>query len=94
VIFGRFLQHYDDNKVLSYFKTLKNTRISRILLIETIIEQYYPMGGIVDMNIMVETGGKLRTRINWENILEQVGDFRISGILPLTNYLSIVDIRR
>ena len=31
------------------------------------------MGGIVDMNIMVETGGKLRTRINWENILEQVG---------------------
>jgi len=58
-IFGRFLQHYDDNKVLSYFKTLKNTRISRILLIETIIEQYYPMGGIVDMNIMVETGGKL-----------------------------------
>lgn len=93
-IFGRFLQHYDDNKVLSYFKTLKNTRISRILLIETIIEQYYPMGGIVDMNIMVETGGKLRTRINWENILEQVGDFRISDILPLTNYLSIVDIRR
>ncbi|AVP87925.1 hypothetical protein phytr_9970 [Candidatus Phycorickettsia trachydisci] len=94
VIFTRFLQHYDDNKVLSYFKALKNTKVSRILLVETVIEECKPMGGIVDMNIMVEAGGKLRTRINWENILEQVGDFSISDILPLTSYLSVIDIRK
>lgn len=93
-IFTRFLQHYDDSKVQFYFKTLKNARILRILLIETVIEEHKPMGGIVDMNIMVEAGGKLRTRINWEDILEQVGYFSITEIMPLTSYLSVIDIRR
>lgn len=93
-IFGRFFQHYDDSKVLSYFQTLKNTRISRILLIETVIEEHKPMGGMVDMNIMVEAGGKLRTRTSWEDISEKVGWFSISDILPLTSYLSVIDIRR
>lgn len=93
-IFSRFLQHYDDRKVLSYFETLKSTKISRILLIETIIEEDKPMGGTIDINIMVEAGGKLRTRIDWENILSQAGDFSINSILPLTSYLSIIDIKR
>lgn len=93
-IFGRLLQHQDDHNVLSYFKNVKNNNISRILLIETIIEEDNPSGGVVDINIMVETGGKLRTKKDWENLLRQVGDFDISKISALTSYLSVMEIDR
>lgn len=42
---------------------------------------------------MVETGGKLRKLHDWEAILTQVGDLKIFHVLPLTDYLSVIDIR-
>ena len=93
-IFGRFLQHQDDNKVLSYLKNLKDSNISRILLIETIIKEDTPMGGAVDINIMVETGGMLRSKNHWKDMLNKAGNFTINNILPLTSYLSVIDIER
>ena len=93
-ILGRFLQHQDDNKVLSYLKNLEKSNISRILLIETIIKEDSLIGGAVDINIMVETGGMLRSKNHWEDILNKVGNFTINNILPLTSYLSVIDIGR
>ncbi len=90
-VFCRFLQHYDDDKVLSYLKLVKG--ISRILLIETILDYRSPAGGSVDINVMVETGGKLRTLSDWEKILKQVKGFKISSVVPLTDYLSVIDVR-
>lgn len=90
-IFCRFLQHYDDNKVISYLKLAKG--IPRILVIETILDYHSQVGGSVDINIMVETGGKLRTLSNWERILKQVKGRKIFSIVPLTDYLSVIDIR-
>lgn len=92
-IFCRFLQNQDDRKVLSYLKLAKNTKVSRILLIETILTNESPIGGAVDINIMVETGGRLRTIDDWELILKQVGNLKIFNILSLTDYLSVIDIR-
>ncbi|WP_375315810.1 WG repeat-containing protein [Wolbachia endosymbiont (group A) of Colletes cunicularius] len=90
-VFCRFLQHYDDDKVLSYLKLVKG--ISRILLIETILDYRSPAGGSVDINVMVETGGKLRTLSDWEKILKQVKGFKIFAVVPLTDYLSVIDVR-
>ena len=92
-IFCRFLQNQDDEKVLSYFKLIKDKKISRILLIETILTNNSPIGGSVDINIMVETGGKLRKLEDWEVILKQVGNLKIFEVLSLTEYLSVIDIR-
>ncbi len=92
-IFCRFLQHHDDQTVLSYLKFAKDKKIVRILLIETILTSNSPIGGAVDINILVETGGKLRTLNDWETILTQVPDFKIFDIVPLTDYLSVIDIR-
>ena len=92
-IFCRFLQNQDDEKVLSYFRLIKDKKISRILLIETILTNNSPIGGAVDINIMVETGGKLRKLEDWEVILKQVGNLKIFEVLSLTEYLSVIDIR-
>jgi hypothetical protein len=92
-IFCRFLQNQDDEKVLSYFKLIKDKKISRILLIETILTNNSATGGAADINIMVETGGKLRKLEDWEGILKQVGDLKIFDVLSLTEYLSVIDIR-
>nr|WP_241760968.1 WG repeat-containing protein [Rickettsia endosymbiont of Ixodes scapularis] len=92
-IFCRFLQNHDDEKVIFYLRLAKDKKITRILLIETILTDNSPIGGAVDINIMVETGGKLRKLNDWEAILTQVGDLKISDVLPLTDYLSVIDIR-
>lgn len=92
-IFCRFLQHQDDKKVLSYLKLIKSKKIPRILLIETILTYDSPIGGAVDVNIMVETGGKLRKLSDWEIILKQETGLNIFDVLPLTDYLSVIDIR-
>lgn len=93
-ILGRFLQHQDDQSVLKQLNLLKRNNILRIILIETLIEEYSPQGSVVDINIMVETGGKLRSMPEWQRLIQKIGDFRINKIIPLTSYLSIVDIRR
>lgn len=92
-IFCRFLQNHDDETVLSYLRLLKDKKITRILLIETILTDNSPIGGAVDINIMVEIGGKLRKLNDWETILTQVGGLKIFDVLPLTDYLSVIDIR-
>ncbi|MFV9896549.1 WG repeat-containing protein [Rickettsia conorii] len=92
-IFCRFLQNHDDEKVIFYLRLAKDNKITRILLIETILTDNSPIGGAVDINIMIETGGKLRKLHDWEAILTQVGDLKIFHVLPLTDYLSVIDIR-
>lgn len=92
-IFCRFLQNQDDEKVLSYFKLIKEKKIPRVLLIETILTNSTPIGGIVDINIMVETGGKLRKLEDWDVMLKQIGNLKIFDVLSLTEYLSVIDIR-
>ncbi|MGC0372367.1 MAG: hypothetical protein DGJ47_001079 [Rickettsiaceae bacterium] len=94
-ILARFLQHLDDNKVISYLKMLDRNKISRILLLETILEDNSPLGGIIDINIMVETRGKLRSVDEWKQLLNKVNNkLHIQKIIRLTNYLSVIDITR
>ncbi len=62
-------------------------------MIETILDYYSPVGGSVDINVMVETGGKLRTLSDWKRILKQVKGLKVFSIVPLTDYLSVIDIR-
>ena len=79
---------------VSNFKNrIKGHRKGVDVLIETILTNNSPIGGAVDINIMVETGGKLRKLEDWEGILKQVGDLKIFDVLSLTEYLSVIDIR-
>jgi len=93
-ILGRFFQHQDDRSVLSYFNILKNSKIPRIILIETIIDANSSVGGVVDINIMVESGGKLRLIADWNKLIEQLGGFSIKKVTSLTEYLSAIEIVR
>ncbi len=93
-ILTRYLQNMDDLKVMEYFKLLQKSRIPRILLIETVLVENMPMGGIIDISIMVESGGRLRTEKEWQLLLLGCGEhLKIVNIISLTNYLSVIDIR-
>lgn len=91
-IFCQFLQNYDDAKVIDYLQLVKKKKIIRLWIIETIVADDRPMGGMVDINIMVETGGKLRTREQWTFLLAQVGIYKIGDHIFLTDYLSLLDV--
>ena len=93
-ILARFLQAYDDDKALVFLSNLKDKNISRILLIETVLSDRSAIGGIIDINIMVESGGKLRTLNKWNELCNKMGGVKIHCISELNDYLSIIDIRR
>lgn len=93
-ILGRFFQHQDNKSVLAFLNLLKNGKISRIILVETIIDKKSPVGGVVDINIMVESGGKLRSISDWNKLLKQAGGFSIKKVTSLTDYLSVIEIIR
>ncbi|AWN81621.1 WG repeat-containing protein [Candidatus Cardinium hertigii] len=90
-IFCQFLQHYDDVTVITYLQLAKK-RVTRLFIIETMLTHDKPTGGMVDINTMVETGGKLRTLAAWEQLLGQVGAYKLANVLPITDYLTLVDV--
>lgn len=93
-ILARFLQAYDDDKTLVFLSNLKDKKISRILLIETILSDESAIGGAIDINLMVESGGKLRTLAKWNELCNKTGGVKIHYVSKLNDYLSIIDIRR
>lgn len=93
-ILARFLQAYDDDKTLVFLSNLKDKNISRILLIETILSDESAIGGAIDINLMVESGGKLRTLAKWNELCNKTGGVKIHCVSKLNDYLSIIDIRR
>lgn len=91
-ILARFCQHHDDLNIIHYLRYLKMCKIKRIIIIDTILEHDSACGGLVDMNIMVETGGKLRSISEWHSLMQKVGGIKIHQVLPLKEYLSIIEI--
>lgn len=93
-IIARYFQNMDDFKVMEYLKLLQKLNLPQILLIETILDKNKPTGGMVDINIMVESGGKIRTEKEWQLLLGSCCKYlQIENIIPLTGYLSIIDIK-
>ncbi|MDD9139642.1 MAG: WG repeat-containing protein [Candidatus Cardinium sp.] len=90
-IFCQFLQHYDDATVITYLQLAKK-QTARLCILETILAHDKPTGGMVDINTMVETGGKLRTLAAWKQLFGQVGACKRTNVIAITDYLTLVDV--
>jgi hypothetical protein len=67
----RFLHYFNDDVVLTYLKKMAQLPIKKLLIFETLLSQESPLGGLLDMNMLMETGGKLRTLQQWQHLFEQ-----------------------
>ena len=85
----RYLHYFDDEIVVKYLKKFKHLAISELLIFETILEQNSPTGGLLDINMMIETGGRLRTIKEWDRLLSKNG-YTIKHQVKVTPYLTLI----
>ncbi len=91
-IFLRFLHYFNDEVALNYLKKMHQLNIQKLMVFETIINDDTPIGGLLDINMIVETGGKLRTIEQWQQLFKQ-SDYSLVSIEQINPYLTLLDVK-
>ncbi|MAP23923.1 MAG: hypothetical protein CMM87_00090 [Rickettsiales bacterium] len=73
LIFTKYLHYFPDKEALHIltngYKSLK--RAGKIYVIEMILEDQSPTGSLLDLNMLAETNGHVRTLHEWQQIAEK-----------------------
>lgn len=87
----RFLHYFPDKDVLQLLeKTYKLLPSSgHLYIFEMILEQNSYTGGLLDLNMLVESGGGLRTYDQWNKLLIKAG-FLVSKYQPIKPHLHFI----
>ncbi|MDR5617810.1 methyltransferase [Arsenophonus sp.] len=98
ILIPRALHYWPDKEAISILQKAKNSLSpnGKIYLIELIIDEKIPYGALLDLNMLAESGGKLRTLNEWEILfqkssLSMLKHIKISDnidLLILTNNLN------
>lgn len=77
ILLPRFLHYFPDeeaSQILSHaYKVLPEQ--GKLYLFEMILDPLYPRGGLLDLNMLAESGGGLRTLSQWKELFAQTGFF-------------------
>lgn len=75
VLLPRFLHYFPDKEALQILENARKVLPigGKIYLFEMVLEPNQPNGGLLDLNMLVEAGGRLRTLLNWQDLLKSVG---------------------
>lgn len=87
----RFLHYFDDKTALTYLNTLSQRHIKKLLIFETILSQDSPLGGLLDINMLMETGGKLRTMQQWQQLFSQT-PYTLVSTQAIHAYLTLLEL--
>ena len=85
----RYLHYFDDEVVVEYLKKFKYLNIPELLIFETVLQENSSAGGLLDVNMMVETGGRLRAIKDWDKLLSKSG-YKIKQQVKITPYLTLI----
>ena len=92
----KFILHdWNDEQSISILKNLAKSAESgaKLLLVETVIEEddsVPSMSKVMDLNMLVMTGGKERTAKEYAELFEQTG-FRLTNVYPTPSPMQIVE---
>jgi hypothetical protein len=89
-IFIRFLHYFNDVTALSYLKKMHQLNIRKLTIFETIISHDSPIGGLLDINMIIETGGKLRTLEEWQQLFKQ-SNYLLTSTNQINPYLTLLE---
>lgn len=90
-IFLRFLHYFNDETVLKYLHKMYQLNIRKLIIFETVISYYSPIGGLLDINMIIETGGKLRTLKEWQQLLKQ-SNYLLVSTNEINSYLTMLEV--
>lgn len=88
MIFLKFFLHHDDQECLQVLRVAHKQNVN-IIIIETIRFPHSPTGSMLDLNMLVESGGKIRDSDEWTALLAEAS-YVVQEIRPLHQYLTML----
>lgn len=91
IIFPRFLHYFPDAQAVNFLQRAKNSLISEgaLYIIEMISDEDTPMGGLFDLNMLAETGGKVRSLKEWKTLLS-LSELRLDHVERFSPVLTLL----
>lgn len=91
VLLPRFLHYFPDEEVRQILHRVYDVLPShgKLYLFEMLLDPLHPAGGLLDLNMLVESGGGLRTLDQWKKLLADAGFF-IENHQSLKPHLQLV----
>lgn len=91
VLMPRFLHYFPDKEVLNLLEKANKilSKNGQIYLFEMVLDPDSSAGGLLDLNMLVEAGGRLRTVEEWRTILSKTG-FSIKNTESIKPHLQLI----
>lgn len=91
VVFARVLHDWPDDKACQLLAEAGKSLQTRgcLYVVEIILPEDGPNGGLLDIHMMVGTGGKERTLQDWQRLFE-VSGFQLEQVIPMSSICSVI----
>lgn len=91
LVLPRFLHYFPDKETLQILKEGQRAlkRRGKLYIFELVIDHETPMGGLMGLNMLAESGGKLRTQKEWTELLHQA-QFKVSDFQTIKPHLHLI----
>ena len=91
VLLPRFMHYFPDEEVRQILSRVYDVlpHHGTLYLFEMLLDPLYPTGGLLDLNMLVESGGGLRTLSQWRMLLGEAG-FGIESERSIKSHLQLV----
>lgn len=94
VILARVIHDWPDSGALQILRRARQTMSTdtTLYLIELVLDEASGMGGLLDLNMLVMTGGAERTEAQYRGLLDQSG-FELLEVIPTNSVSSVIRAR-
>ncbi len=94
IILPRFMHYFPDEVVKSILTQIKNSlsKDGVLILLEMLLDDSSCTGGMLDINMMVETNGRLRTKEEWL-VFTRENNLKLIRHLEIKPYLSMLEFK-
>ncbi|MEI6805296.1 MAG: methyltransferase [Myxococcaceae bacterium] len=94
IVFSRVLHDWPDHLAVRLLLRAKEALLTsgKLYIQEMILEDDSPKGGLLDLNMLVMTGGRERSLVDWRFMLEQAG-LKLSEVEYVSPVISILTVK-
>lgn len=95
VLLPRYLHYFPDCEAKNVLKQIQSLLLpeGKIYIFEMLLSEGNPAGSLLDLNMLVESGGQLRTLSQWKTLLSTSG-FKIDGFTDMSPHLQLLKVLR
>lgn len=91
ILLPKVLHYWPEQNTLEILNYAGNALLpdGKIYILEMLLSNDQACGGLLDLNMLIETGGMLRTHSQWESII-MAANLKISASKPISDYMTLL----